>query len=188
MNEPKSSDIQTASLYLQKMVGSYGQFQIEIIVGATKLPDLKSGDILSVATDAAEQVKAAVMAEIVKNSPAATKHAAEEKAQIISLFPDGLLVEEIPNGYCSAWCCKHLPWFIVTTKVGRIKVGWRKRVIEIDWSQTRGTKTAAELFSEEKVTKGERLIHAWTADAAKEYVSAILTSAPLPKLATAEAE
>ena len=87
-----------------------------------------------------------------------------------------IYIEEIPNGYCNRACCRHLPWFIVTTTVGRIKIGWRKRVIEIDWSDTKGTAEAETLFAAEDVTKGTRYIHAWSVEKAKSYVAAIMSS------------
>lgn len=104
------------------------------------------------------------------------KQAKEEKEKLLSLFPDKSFVLEIPNGYCSDWCCKHLPWFTVTTKVGPITIGWRKRVISIDWKQTVRTKTSNELFAKEDVTKEYKLIHAWSYEDAKRYVNAIINS------------
>ena len=64
-----------------------------------------------------------------------------------------IFVEEIPNGYCNEPCCSRLPWFIVTTPVGHIKIGWRKRVINIDWTNTLQKKNGHELFPNEDVTK-----------------------------------
>ena len=106
-----------------------------------------------------------------------SKRAAEEKVAILALFPGTPFVEEIPNGYCSQYCCKHLPWFIVTTQVGRVKIGWRKRVIQIDWSETRNTKNSEELFAKEDVTKEAKMIHAWSYEDAKRYLEAIIASA-----------
>jgi hypothetical protein len=88
-------------------------------------------------------------------------------------------VEEIPNGYCNRYCCAHLPWYIVTTRLGRIKIGWRKSVINIDWAETQGTKTSEELFQSENVTKDTRGIHAWGYEKARAYVGAIITGVSL---------
>jgi hypothetical protein len=155
---------------------NYGCFELEIRVGADKLPDLDSDNILNAADSAAKLIQSAVMEEVIKNNPAAQERAANEKASIIALFPGQPFVEEIPNGYCSDFCCKHRPWFVVTTPVGRVKLGWRKRVILIDWSETRSTKTSNKLFAGEDVTKGDRMIHAWSYEKAKEYIDAILNS------------
>lgn len=98
------------------------------------------------------------------------RHGKEMKEKILSLFDGAIFVEEIPNGYCSQACCIHYPWFIVTTKIGHIKIGWRKRVINIDWSKTNQKKSANELFPNEDVTKEGHSIHAWGYDKAKEYL------------------
>jgi hypothetical protein len=99
-----------------------------------------------------------------------------QRAELVALFDNPDEVEEIPNGYCNQWCCRHLPWFVVTTPVGKIKLGWRKRVISIDWTSTLVEATAEELFPNEKVTKSLRLIHAWGIDDARRYIQTILTS------------
>lgn len=168
----------TAPLYSEESYGSYGAFEIKIEVGATKLPDLNCEAIRTVTYEAVRKIKSAVMEEIIKNNPEAMKRAADDKAAILALFPGQPFVEEIPNGYCPDYCCKHLPWFIVTTQVGLIKIGWRKRVIEIDWSETHRTKSSHELFASEDVTKGEREIHAWSYEKARDYIEAIIRSDP----------
>jgi len=91
----------------------------------------------------------------------------ETKEKILNLFTEPIFVEEIPNDYYSQDCC---PWFIVTTKIGHIKIGWRRRVINIDWSKTIIKKLANELFSNEDVTKDLYSIHAWGYEKAKEYL------------------
>jgi hypothetical protein len=66
---------------------------------------------------------------------------------------------------------------VVTTNIGRVKIGWRKRVINIDWSDTVVKKKAEELFPEENVTKGgydnHFYIHAWSYEDAKKYLDRI---------------
>jgi hypothetical protein len=39
-----------------------------------------------------------------------------------------IYVREIDNEYCGPKCCPHRVWLLVTTRVGVIKVGWRKSV------------------------------------------------------------
>lgn len=85
-------------------------------------------------------------------------------------------VREIDNKYCGPKCCPHRVWLLVTTRLGVIEIGWRKRVIVIDWSASDVTKTAAELFADEDVTKGVRMIHAWSYEKATEYLTKIAES------------
>lgn len=166
--------------------GTYGTFGIRIAVAHKNLPVL--GDdprqwtpqerAISDATYAAVGgLTDAFMTAIIAADPDAQARRKAEREQIVSLFAAPTLVEEIPNGYCSRYCCKHLPWFVITTNVGRFTVGWRKRVINIDWTDTKGTKTAAELFAKEDVTKGVRYIHAWSVEKAREYIAAVIGSA-----------
>ena len=169
--------MQTKSLYKEESHGSYGAFDIEITVGATTLPDLTQEGIRYATYDAVKLVKSAVMAAGVQANPEAMERKRVERLELLALFSTPIHVEEIPNGYCSDWCCRHLPWFVVTTQIGRFKIGWRKRVILLDWSATVGTKTSDELFKAEDVTKDTRMIHAWSLDDAKRYVENIVASA-----------
>jgi len=77
----------------------------------------------------------------------------------------------IPNEYCS--CDKCASWFIVSTPDGNIKIGWRKRVINIEWLEN--YKVFKETFVSEKTTtfigEVQRGIHAWSIEKAKEYLS-----------------
>ena len=164
-------------LHSQEGWGSYGGFGIKILVAASCLPDLTEHEIWSAARKAADIVSAEVQASVVAHNEKAQEATKAERQQILSLFPGAIYVEEIPNGYCSSWCCRHLPWFIVTTTVGRVKIGWRKRVINIDWTDTVETKKANELFSAENVTKGDKYIHAWSLEDARRYISTIIEKA-----------
>lgn len=63
-------------------------------------------------------------------------------------------------------------WAIVQFPEGEIKIGWRYRVIAIDWSMTerfRG-KRIHEFFKDD-VTKDENGIHAWGYVKALDYLS-----------------
>lgn len=96
------------------------------------------------------------------------------KLALLSCFPSRIYAREIPNGYCSEVCCKDRTWLIVTTEVGHIKIGPRKRVIVIDWSDSDVDTLGVDLFPGEDTTKQLRSIHAWGIDKAKEYVARIL--------------
>ncbi len=166
------------SIYASESMGSYGSFGIDIRVAGSHLPPNLDQSVINHAVyDAVAALENAIRGAAMAADPAAQARAGKERADLLALFPTPIFVEAIPNGYASGWHSKHLPWFVVTTSVGRITVGWRKRVISIDWSQTVGTKTSAELFAAEDVTKGERDIHAWSYDKAREYIAAILASA-----------
>ena len=86
----------------------------------------------------------------------------------------------IPNGYCSRECCSHIPWFLFHTIDGDIIMGWRKRVISIEWQKNYKPFDMEELFGTEDVTKweedGKRGIHAWGKDKAYEYLKKVLAT------------
>jgi hypothetical protein len=101
---------------------------------------------------------------------------AAEKFALLGLFSShNIYVEDIPNGYCSQYCCKDKPWFLVTTKRGRIKIGWRKHVISINWEDSLIKRSAESLFKEERTTKGDQSIHAWDYNKAGEYINTLMT-------------
>lgn len=97
---------------------------------------------------------------------------------LLGLFPPGQApyAEEIQNEYCGDPCCWDRPWLVVTGPRGRIKVGPRKRVYNIDWSDSTVGQSARELFPAEDVTMGDNYIHAWgDADFAR-YLATILNA------------
>jgi hypothetical protein len=63
-------------------------------------------------------------------------------------------------------------WFIIFTDNGDIRIGWRKRVIEIEW--LKNYKPFTFKGDDEDVTKGfsdtGRYIHAWSVEKAIEYL------------------
>lgn len=176
-------------LYKVESAGTYGAFGLRIEV-AVHPPqedgkpvmeiDLEHESIRHAMYDVSKKITEAVMRVQIARMPGAIARAKEERELLLGCFTQPIFVEEIPNGYCPDYCCAHLPWFIVTTAVGKIKIGCRKRVINIDWSDTKGTKTSEELFANESTTKETRLIHAWGIAKAREYVAAIVSGIPLP--------
>lgn len=107
-------------------------------------------------------------------------------------------MEKTLNEYCS---CDHCTsWFNIITKFGIFKIGWRKRVIKIDWENiieiqlkrkcighkycpktvgvscvnTKEIKTEIlSIFAEENTTKNDTFIHAWGYEKAEEYLKKI---------------
>ena len=58
------------------------------------------------------------------------------------------------------------PWWLVKTEFGLIQIGWRKRVISIDWSDT----NLRQVVTKDEVTKSENGVHAWRVEKAVEYL------------------
>lgn len=84
--------------------------------------------------------------------------------------------ELLPNGYWND--CSYIPWFLFHTIDGDIIMGWRKRVIFIEWQENYKPFDMNELFGAENVTKwekgGKRGIHAWGEEKAYEYLEKVL--------------
>ena len=78
-------------------------------------------------------------------------------------------VFETPNKY---WRSNEPmgPWWVIVTPHGTFRMGWRKRVIEIDWSAT-GEKEVH--VTDDDVTKGDFLVHAWDEGFAVRYLEAL---------------
>jgi hypothetical protein len=65
------------------------------------------------------------------------------------------------------------PWYLAQVGEGAVlKIGWRKRVIHIDWSATQ--KDLSLLFEGEDVTKSRSYIHAWGYEKAAAYLAKLV--------------
>lgn len=55
------------------------------------------------------------------------------------------------------------PWAIVDTEFGEIRIGWRKRVIHIDWNRAPGLASVhgKQIVAEPKVTHDTTMVHCW---------------------------
>lgn len=96
----------------------------------------------------------------------------EDKLRAVFLLA-GVEIKElvgVPCEYCS--CCPQNNWWLVTTSMGKLKIGWRKRVINLDWSQFE-PRPDPEIFSKHETTKGHYYIHAWSYGDLVEYVKAL---------------
>jgi hypothetical protein len=113
-----------------------------------------------------------------KNNPDTIEQHKRTIEKLKSLFNGAIFVEEIPNEY-SSWDAN---WLMVTTKVGHFKVGYRSKVINIDWSKTTVKGSGKQLFPNEDVTKGgdcwdtggKQYIHAWSLEKGREYIQKII--------------
>lgn len=73
------------------------------------------------------------------------------------------------------------PWWLVKTKHGLIKLGWRKRVISIDWSDTDYRSGVSQFadgrlldeLTKDDVTKDESMVHAYSNHKALQYLSTL---------------
>jgi hypothetical protein len=75
------------------------------------------------------------------------------------------------NEYCP--CDECTPWFSAQVRTETpIKIGWRKRVILVDWSET-GRKLPG-LFAGEDVTQSSEYVHAWGYDKLAEYLGRLM--------------
>lgn len=101
-----------------------------------------------------------------------------EHKQVVALFDLAnikvLNIWEIPNEYWPkteryAELRETNPWWLVKTPAGIIKIGNRKRVISIDWSDT---KIRGEITKDD-VTKSDDMVHAWSMPKALEYMTAL---------------
>ncbi len=162
--------------------GSGGKLGIKIMIAGDRLPDDEHNDKLrSIAYQALEQLKDEVIHQRILADPVEMEIAANERRMLLECFEtESVFVSTLPNGYCPRGCCKHRPWFRVTTSVGHFTIGWRKRVINIDWSDTVGTGNGEDLFKGEDTTVGTKYVHAWGYEKAKEYVEKIIESAQQP--------
>ncbi len=103
----------------------------------------------------------------------------KERNQLLNCFGSELIyVEDIPNEYSPF---NVNPWFIVSTRKGRIKIGWRKRVINIDWSESDIRHLGRDIFKGENVTGAHyyemtEYIHADGYEKATEYINKLLNS------------
>jgi hypothetical protein len=89
----------------------------------------------------------------------------QAKSIFISAGFEVLKLYELTNQY---WGKNDVvgPWWLVKTPIGFIRIGWRKRVIEIDWSDT----GIRKIITESDVTKDETMVHAYTVPLAVEYL------------------
>lgn len=123
-----------------------------------------------------ERIFEEIMSRKASQDPVLQEAKKQMIASLLSCFGDTIVyVEEIPNEYCPRSCCLHRPWLLVTTPIGIIKIGWRKKVISIDWSESVLGADAETLFKDENVTKDGQLIHAWGYEKATEYIKILLS-------------
>jgi hypothetical protein len=81
-------------------------------------------------------------------------------------------VHEVANKYWPddphyAQIRRDSPWWLVLTEAGPVVIGWRKRVISIDWTDTK----VRTIVTTDEVTKGEDHVHAYSYANAVKYLN-----------------
>ena len=100
------------------------------------------------------------------------KNELEEKEKLLGIF----MFADIK--VCDAWDIKNKyygdtsDWLLIKTEYGLIELGWRKRVISIDWSDTN-----IEYLVADDVTKDEYSCHAWSYEDAIKYLKGLKSKA-----------
>ncbi len=162
------------SVYRNQSFGQGFNIDLEIMLDLNR--ELTENDERSI-SKFSEKIISSLHEESINLNPQTHIDRYNERNQIVSLFGNrAIFVEEIPNGYGDTYHYKFQPWFVVTTSKGRIKIGWRKRVIKIDWEGSAIDYNAEFLFHSEDVTKYDKMIHAWSLDKAKEYIDVLLNT------------
>jgi hypothetical protein len=96
----------------------------------------------------------------------------EEQARAIFLLA-GIEVKKIhrlenkywPEAYVEQR--KNSPWWLAMTELGAIEIGWRKRVISINWEDT----PIRAVVTESDVTKDDVMAHAYSYSDAVAYLN-----------------
>jgi hypothetical protein len=83
-------------------------------------------------------------------------------------------MEAVPNEYGSY--SYRGPWFRVLTSVGQIRIGWRKRVIEICLKGGSPEEDCREMIQGEETTITEKYVHARDHEKAAEYIGKIASA------------
>jgi hypothetical protein len=160
---------------MKKSVYTYSDssgIELELMLDANReLTDVDKSNILR----HVENILISLKDEKLNLDPEVREKARKEREDILAVFSGRqIFVEETKNEYFIEPYAKYYPWLIVTTHKGRIKIGWRKRVLNICWDDSTIKESAKELFPDEDVTKFDKTIHAWGYEKAKEYIDILL--------------
>lgn len=121
-----------------------------------------------------------IVEELLRSEKAKDPNVEIQKKQVIEklleCFSEYISFQEMPNQYSNHPVYLSLPWIKVKTLRGYVILGWRKRVISIDWENISDPPDARHIFRNEDVTKEKHLIHAWSYDDAKRYILTILSN------------
>jgi len=159
--------------------GGNGSFKGEVYIASEKYEALSEETRHHIGFQANEclgTIKCMIEMEWVKKFKVIERQ--EHVTKLIKLFTDAgfgtIHVKTIDNQYSGNAWYYDAPWIIATTNKGPITVGWRKRVINIDWSNSDIAADGEILFKDERTTSGKQFVHAWGWDKAVEYLKKLL--------------
>lgn len=154
--------------------GGYGSFGVEIKVHVNGREFTENDK--RIGYELAQKLEDEIRYETLRLDPEFQGRVVAERLALLACFPTPIYVQKIKNGYGSDYYYRNLPWYAVTTHRGIIEIGWRKRVINIDWERSEIKAYGGKLFrdEEEKTTVGGSYIHAWSYEKAKEYIDRLL--------------
>lgn len=173
MTEVSDNWVKASSLESWGIAGHIGVAIHVMGIDLTQLDEETTSNLNQI-TDAIHKT---LISHQIRNSPEEKVRGDHETNALIACFPSVdcvITVEKIRNEYTSPEYAIHRPWLMVTTPRGRIKIGSRKRVIEIDWTDSDIVSPSQSLFANEGVTKDVSMIHAWGYEKAAEYLSVLL--------------
>ncbi len=152
--------------------GSFGFIDTEVNMELSRELDDKDRELI---LDAMENLRDALVRRSYEQASQLQDMLRREEQNLLSLFSSHTIyVEYVENEYTKGHPA-HSRWLVVTTKLGRIKIGWRKRVIHIDWSNSDIEASPNDIFRDEEVTKWENGIHAWGYEKAQEYIDTLMS-------------
>lgn len=164
------------SIFKISSAGHYGGFDGEVLIESEKYDQLSKETRSTLSFNIGHEVQRLqhkINLEWVKEFESEKRLANIQK--MLQLFKDAgfksIHHEIIENQYSGDAGFYNDPWLIVTTPKGRITIGWRKRVINLDWSDSDIKADGNELFKGEKTTTGKNYIHCWSYDKAIEYLT-----------------
>ena len=159
------------NVYTLTVTGSFGRLDLSLDLDIYR--DLTDADerLISKHVDA---LRVGLIEESYRSNFSLQQSLRDEEYKLESLFGDRkIFIEKVENEYTQGHPSS-ASWLVVTTNKGRIKVGWRKHVISIDWSDSVIKGSGYDLFPDEDVIRWAVGIHAWGYEKAQEYINKLL--------------
>lgn len=168
-NEKKVEPLVFEKNSFHEIITQDGRFRVEMKIISPQPLDAIEGELAQVCGDASNEMLRLAKTHVHQQSDDFKLRLMEDRKNIIGLFEQPIYVQEIENSYAPGG----RPWFLITTTIGHFKIGWRSRVLHVEWTLTDCKASAVDLFPDENVTKGNQLIHAWSLEKAREYIARV---------------